>query len=245
MGALERLRVGLSINLNRLSKLTIQRWKYRRGDGYMAEEYWRDRLRKHGTSLRGVGNEGMSEEDNRLSYESSFKELIDLLESSQVSLAGKKVLEIGVGNGFWTERLWESAASWDAQDITDALFPALQERFPEVRFHHADVCVSVPWGGFEVILMIEVLEHIVRTEDMRRALSNMAGAMRKGGVLIMGPIAEKPGRSLFHVRFWSVDEVLDLLPGFRAIVSGPFRGGKLILAFKEEERLMGAEHGPQ
>lgn len=49
-----------------LAKLTYYPIKYRRGEGYDVESYWKDRFSRHGMAFRGVGNEGIDEQRNRL-----------------------------------------------------------------------------------------------------------------------------------------------------------------------------------
>jgi SAM-dependent methyltransferase len=233
MSITRRLKRRLSAGLDILVKLTLQPIRYRSPEsGYDARAYWGDRLRKHGMYLRGVGKEGLSEERNLHDYQRSFSEFIDLLNRAGIDIRGKRVLEIGPGNGFWLERLHGDALSWDALDITDALFPPLMERFPEVRFHHLDICESRAPGEFDIVLMIEVVQHIVVSERLRSALANIRDAIAEGGVFILGPLFDRAGKKMFHVRHWSAGEILEQFPGYQAEVLGPFRGGKLLFLEK-------------
>ncbi len=222
--------------LLKVAKVTYYPFKYRQGNGYDAEAYWRDRFARHGMSFRGVGHEGTEEVRNRLEYERSPREFQDALHKSGIDFAGKRVLEIGVGNGYYLDFCFPGSAYYCAVDITDLLFPELAKRYPEVHFVKADVCKLGLREKFDIILMIDVLEHIVTENDLRSALSNLKSCLADGGTIIIGPIHEKTKKHLFYVHFWSVDKVAAQFRGYAIEMYRPFRKGTLIVVRSPHER---------
>ena len=69
------LRHPLSTLRRAASKLLTGPLKYRRGTGYDARRYWSDRFGRYGMSLRGPGNEGLSNDENRRLYAVSYTHL--------------------------------------------------------------------------------------------------------------------------------------------------------------------------
>jgi len=215
-------------SLVRINKIVYYPLKYKQGKGYDAEAYWRDRLRKYGMGFRGVGNEGLDEERNRIEYERSIRDFQLALLQAGIDLEGKRVLEIGVGNGFYTEFCAKDADFYCAVDITDVLFPELSKRFPHVTFVKADVRnLRLEWE-FDVILMIEVLQHIVNEKDLASAMVSIKYCLAKGGTLIIGPVQKKGKKHLFNVHFWGLDSIARYFEGYRIDEYLPFRGGSLL-----------------
>lgn len=121
-------------------KTLIAPVKYRVKGGYDAARYWSDRFSKYGTSMKGVGDEGLSEQDNRTMYESAGAVFLDLCRQEGIDLSTARVLEIGCGNGFYTRLLKQQGVNrYVGVDITDALFPLLVERFPSFQFIRRDI----------------------------------------------------------------------------------------------------------
>lgn len=213
----------------KLAKITYYPFKYRRGEGYDAESYWRDRLSKHGMAFRGVGHEGLDEQRNRLIYEQSLREFVDILKQAKIEFAGKKIMEIGVGNGFYLDFCARGSSCYWAIDITDVLFPELAKQYPNVHFLKADVCKMDIKEKFDIILMIDVLEHIVTENNLRSALYNLKGCLSDNGVLILGPVLNKAKKHLFYVRFWDMGHIMQYFHEHPVEVYRPFKNGALLV----------------
>lgn len=210
-------------------KLLIAPRRYAVGDDYDAARYWEDRFRKHGPSLASVGDEGMNETEIRSAYGSQAGEVFAMLERAGIALAPARLLEIGCGNGYYAERLRERGVTrYQGMDITDAFFPLLRERFPGYDYAKGDISAVSLAGAFDVVLMIDVIEHIVTGAKLDSALANVSAMTARGGVLALAPVAPRGRRSLFYVRFWSESEVLRALPGFEVVE----RSGRAMLLRK-------------
>lgn len=210
-------------------KLLIAPRRYAIGDDYDASRYWEDRFRKRGPSLRSVGDEGMSEAEIRAAYDSQASEIFDMLDRARVDFPQARLLEIGCGNGYYAERLHQRGLGhYQGFDITDVFFPLLQEKFPGYRYVRGDITADRVAGEFDVVLMIDVIEHIVTESKLMSALANVGAMTTSGGVLALAPVAPRGRRSLFYVRFWTEADVLRGLPGFQVVA----RSGRALLLRK-------------
>lgn len=207
------------------------------GGDYDAARYWHDRLARHGDTLRGVGDEGLPEADNAAQYALAAQHFDTLCQGLPVEFTQARVLEIGVGTGFYTTRLQaQGVQHYLGVDITDTNFPRLQERFPAFRFVRKDITADEVEGEYDLIVMIDVIEHIVTDEKVARTLATLDRALRPGGYWIIAPLAAEPQKHLFYVRFWALDEVQRRLPTYTWSAPRPFRSGALYAAQKPVTR---------
>lgn len=216
-----------------LYKTLIAPMKYRTKGGYDAARYWRDRLAKYGTSLKGVGDEGLSEQKNREMYEDAARTFLGLCRREGIDFATARVLEIGCGSGFYTQLLQEQGVSrYLGVDITDALFPTLTGRFPNFQFIRRDITTDAIEGEFDLILMIDVIEHIVDEAKLGFAMNSVQRCLAENGRFLVTPVADQGRHSLFYVRFWSVEDIKRRLPGCLFGVPITFRYSRLLVAKK-------------
>lgn len=123
-----------------LYKITIGKIKYGKGEDYDAARYWHDRFSKYGFSLKGAGNEGLSEEENKKMYMEAAKIFMSLCQKEEVNFKNANILEIGVGTGFYTQLFYNCGAiRYTGIDITDVLFPTLRRMFRNFNFIKKDI----------------------------------------------------------------------------------------------------------
>lgn len=214
-------------------KLLVEPRRYSRPDGYDSKQYWQDRFTRHGTSLRGVGDEGLTQQENERDYAHAkdvFRSFV--VERCKVDFASGATLEIGCGTGFYTRALQSLGAHpLVAYDITDALFPDLRAELPTIEFRQADITADKPEGSFKNGVMIDVLEHVVTRERFCAALRNVADALVDDGKFIVGPFAKAGSqrRALYYFRTWSTEDVRACLPEWGVEATTEFRDGELLL----------------
>jgi 2-polyprenyl-3-methyl-5-hydroxy-6-metoxy-1,4-benzoquinol methylase len=214
-------------------KTLVAPLRYRRKGGYDARRYWQDRLDKYGTSLKGVGDEGLSEVDNKVMYEQAALKFLEVCRKEGIDFKQSRVLEIGCGNGFYTQILCDQGVKhYVGIDIADSLFPRMVKRFPGYTFNHCDVTVDAIKGEFDVILMIDVIEHIVGDAALDHAMKAVQDAMAGGGIFLVAPLARKAKKSLFYVRFWTAEDITKRLASFQFSDLVPFRYSHLLAARK-------------
>ena len=97
-------------------------------------------------------------------------------------LAGKRVLDVGTGLGFFAERLQSHGANVTAVDIGDGLLQQVRNRIGCACLRVDALELSSYFGStlFDVVLSSECIEH---TPDPRQALREMCKVLRPGGYL--------------------------------------------------------------
>lgn len=211
------------------TKLLVAPIKYRSANGYDAARYWQDRLSKHGRSLKGVGDEGLSEEENLKMYLEAGQVLLTLCKKEGIDLRSAKVLEIGCGTGYYTQLLSEHGVqSYVGIDITDVFFSDLKDEYPEFSFLRKDITTEDLNGNYDLILMIDVIEHITELKKLNHALNQVKKNLSANGVFIIAPVPKKGRKSLFYVRFWSLEDISRLFNGYRIGIPESFRYSQIV-----------------
>lgn len=110
--------------------------------------------------------------------------------------AGKRVLDAACGVGYGTSILAERAAEVVGVDVDEKSVAYATRRYgaPNVAFRVADlVAPGLAEEPFDVVCSFETLEHL---DDRDAFLSNVTGALRAGGVLVVStPRAERTTES--------------------------------------------------
>lgn len=154
---------------------------------YRPTEYW-ERLLSGQYDLSGVAYPNLPVRFNQAFYAQLRRAVEGMIQSHQVEIRHKDVLEIGPGTGFWVQ-LWTNmgASSVTGLDITRTAVERLSVKFPSHEFRVADVGSDEldELGPFDVIAAMSVLLHIVDDERLGVALSNMARTLRPGGVILL------------------------------------------------------------
>jgi 2-polyprenyl-3-methyl-5-hydroxy-6-metoxy-1,4-benzoquinol methylase len=215
-----------------LYKHTIGRLRYAKGDTYDAEAYWGDRFRKFGPSLKGPGHEGLTEDDNRAMYETAGRQFADYCASEGVSFAGRRVLEIGCGTGFYTDLIHRLGppARFTGLDITDANFGPIGTRHGAARLVKANAADAgaLPGESFDVIVMIDVIHHVVTDRDFDGIMANVRDWLAPGGTFVITPFADRASKPFFYVRWWTLEELARRFAGYRMGRPTLFRDNRMV-----------------
>ncbi len=95
--------------------------------------------------------------------------------------AGERVLDVGCGNGYLAQRM---AADGGATVVGVDIVPANIEKarrlhaHPAVTFETGDILRAIPGGGFDVVAMSNVLEHLPDRSALLRRLAIETNARR-------------------------------------------------------------------
>ena len=127
----------------------------------------------------------------------------------------KTVLEVGFGTGIGTIQLAQTAAfvegwekDFDARDFAANCLPARN-----VVYFIGDIAGDPPYREFDVVVMVEVLEHI---EDWQKALAAVHKRLKPDGELYITARNANADlrRNDLHEREWTAKEFKDALGQF-------------------------------
>lgn len=199
-----------------LRKRFIQPLQYRGKGGYDAGRYWRDRFAKYGFSMQGVGLEGHTHAENLLIRGKSAQMFKKVCWPEFKDFSSLKVLEVGCGNGYYPNILnqW-GVRDYTGVDITDILFGELKGRFPAFRFIHGDISEKRLTDKYDLIIMMDVIQHIVSKAKLDAAMRNIKNAMKPSGLFIILPVSEKSYKHMFHVHQWSQEDIKETFADYR------------------------------
>jgi SAM-dependent methyltransferase len=181
--------------------------------------------------LRGPGYEGASDEENLKAYREAAERLFGVIRGLGLDLGRVRVLDIGCGNGFYAGLFKDAGVvDYTGVDVTDVLFPRLREAYPGYQFVQKDI-TSEGMGAerFDLVLMIDVIEHIVTSEKLNNAMENVKGCLKAGGVFMVSPVFKSDRRLLFNVKEWMREDIVSRFEGYALDVVSGFRGADMLL----------------
>ena len=210
------------------------------GRSYDAPRYWRHRLRAYGFTLRGVGHVGMTEAANEAMYEAAAATLRTVCATAGVKLGEARVLDVGCGTGFYAEVCRAAGcASYVGADITDVLFAAMRARYPGYRFVRRDAGREPLPGSHDLVLLIDVTQHVTDARRFDYLIGNVAARVRSGGVLVFTSWLDAWKRETFYERSRTLGAYTAALPGWRLADPVPFRDKWMVAAHKPESSRRG------
>lgn len=221
-----------------IQKLIIGPIKYGRKNDYKAEQYWKDRFMRHGFhSLTSTGHEGLSHKENKKYYTKARKDFISLLNKYVKHIQDKNILEIGVGNGFYTNIFFDlKAKSYHGTDITDVFFNDLKNTYPRFKFSQLDITTQAQSKKYDLIVMIDVIEHIVNKDRLVKSIHNIFSMLKKDGIFIISGFYNKSQtkKNFFYQMSWDYKDLKPLLNKYTFLSEPiPFRYDNIIFLQKK------------
>jgi len=193
-----------------LYHLFVGRFKYARDTGYDAPRFWQDRFERCGFSLASVTDEGFSEAENEERYRATREKFVEFCEGQNINFSSSRTLEIGCGTGFYTQTLCElGVKELTGVDITDVLFNGLRESHPGYQFIRKDITTDKIEGSYDLVVMIDVVQHIVNENKLQFAMENIKECLANDGVFVIAPLCEtsRTAPLLYFLRMWSLSDV--------------------------------------
>ncbi len=201
-------------------KAWCERRQYATPNGYHARDYWQARHAQYGFDLRGVGDCTKTEEENLRILRVGADLMLDLCRRHNLHLPTARVLDAGCGTGFYAGMLRSAGVrTYVGVDIVPTLFDGLQERFPEFQFRAADIGERLLEGEYDLILLLDVAQHITDEHRFTFALRNLKLALAPDGMLIVSSSIGPYRRGPFYFVTRPLDAFLRHFPGWR--VDGP------------------------
>ena len=144
-------------------------------NNYHPDKYWEKRLSED-FSLGGVGFLGQGIEYNKWLYRARLRALTKLLKKHHIDPCGKRILDIGVGTGFYID-FWKKlgVTCITGLDITQKSISELAVKYPEHNFIKEDISGKVVYlrEKFDIITAFDVLFHIVDEDRFEQAIRNI------------------------------------------------------------------------
>ena len=160
---------------------------------YSQSEYWQNLHSR--TDLSAVGQSALPGDINTWIYRAKARNLKRFARRhGLVAKRGGRMLEVGVGTGYWVPMWKRLGYKVDGCDLIQAAVDRVQRSHPDGTFWQADV--SSPEGilprgghqdnqGYDLVTATEVLLHVTKDDDFLRALGNVAAAVKPGGFLLL------------------------------------------------------------
>lgn len=153
---------------------------------------------------------------------------------------GKKVLEIGFGEGYGAASLSESCSAYDAVDITDEWLKHAREKYgsEKLSFNLYDGN-RLPYddGSIDVIVSMQVIEHV---KDYFSYLKDIRRVLKPSGIAILSTPNKKTmisGINPYHYKEFALDELQDDLEKvFGTVEIHGIFGSERYMTLKEEEQ---------
>lgn len=209
------------------------RIRYGNPEDYNAQRYWEDRHSQYGFDLRGVGNRGLTTAENEAQYREAAEVFQTLCDRDGISLANKTALDIGCGVGFYAGILAEGKVkSYLGIDITDRLFNDLMAHFPGFRFVQNDITAKGLSETFDLVIMIDVSQHITNDAKFATAMKHVNEAVQPGGTLILTSWLSKEESHSYYEKSRTMADYQAFYPNWTISAPIPFRD-KFIFSLKK------------
>ena len=150
----------------------------------------------------------------------------------RANFAGKKVLEIGLGQGADSEQIIRRGARWSGLDLTAESVARVRRRMQLRSLPYDDLKVGsvleipYPDNSFDVVYSFGVLHHV---PEIRKAQAEIARVLRPGGELVMMVYAK-----------WSLNYMLSIAvlrrAGLAAMVALGIQGKGIFAAHVKNAR---------
>ena len=137
---------------------------------------------------------------NRACYRLRSEVLTRALRDHDFDPKGKTVLDVGCGTGFFTAWYLDRGAGVTGMDIAPISIETLRSRHHQARFVLADVGEHPVEGRFSLVNAMDVLYHITEDARWEAAVTHLAEAVEKGGLLVLSDAFSDMGRLAEHNR---------------------------------------------
>jgi SAM-dependent methyltransferase len=115
---------------------------------------------------------------------------------------GNRVLDVGCGIGRWSRRLASRGAWVTGVDLSPTMIAEARRRaaaqglWGRCRYYAQDLAALDAGGGFDLVLGVTVLQHILDADVLRAAVQRLASQLTADGRLVL--LEAAPGRAVTH-----------------------------------------------
>ncbi len=185
---------------------------------YDNRQYWSKLHERLKGQLKAVGHPFLSENLNRLKYESEAfaaeRAMLIVTDAFQKNHMHEiTFLDIGAGTGFWTELLADLLLAGgyrtdvSALDVSSDALDVIRERLPHVHAINEDltkISEDRLINTYDLVSSCYCFHHLVKTDEFINALKFAGSSVKKGGyLLVMDPVLTKPYSSFDTFDYYS------------------------------------------
>lgn len=136
------------------------------------------------------------------------------------SLKGKKVLDAGGGDGWYTARISEEAAEAHCIDISKRAIAFGEIINPKARFACGSL-KNLPYApeAFDVITSFQVIEHIP-PEELPQVVSELSRTLKRNGLLVVSVPSVNRKLSKAHFQHFTVNTLNQIFADHFEFVNG-------------------------
>ncbi|MGB2867768.1 MAG: class I SAM-dependent methyltransferase [Bacteroidota bacterium] len=190
---------------------------------YRAVDYWSTRHGKYGFDLRGVGDKTKSHKENINLLEEGSRVFLRVCREANVPFSNMQVLDVGCGTGHFAEILRNNGVrDYLGIDIVDTLFEGLRAKLPGFRFQQIDIGTQFLDGKYDLILAMDVLQHVVNDQKFAFALENVRSHLNAHGIIIISTALGPLRRETFYVVRRPLRMFQNAFPGFTLSEPKPY-----------------------
>ncbi|MFH0981081.1 MAG: class I SAM-dependent methyltransferase [Planctomycetota bacterium] len=195
--------------------------------GFNPQEYWENRL-SQGFGLQQVGRINFGKCFNTWAYRIRRRVFLAVMKANCSSRTCGNILDIGSGTGFYVDR-WEElrACRITGLDLTAVAVRRLARKYPQDTFYQVDIgddLGDLKEQRFDAVSCMDVLFHVVDDQRYQRAIENIYGLLRPGGVFVFSEVFPRVRiHPSPHVQFRSRAEIEHILQtvGFEIVSRSP------------------------
>jgi SAM-dependent methyltransferase len=191
---------------------------------FYTERYWLKRHKKFGFDIRGVGNMGLTVDENLQQYEDGKRIVLELVNLHFPDVKKINVLDIGCGIGIYAALLQKiGVVNYTGIDITDYHFSILRSEYKNYSFIKKDICTDEIEGLYDLILMIDVTQHITSDKKFNKAMANISKHLAPSGIFLATSWLDSNKRNAFYERSRSIESYKNNFLGYHFSNPIPFR----------------------
>jgi tRNA (cmo5U34)-methyltransferase len=118
-----------------------------------------------------------------------YEELQDAVTAATAGIDAARVLELGTGTGETALRVRAThpAADWVGTDASEAMLGRARERLPDADLRLQKLEDELPAGPFDLVVSALAAHHL-DGPGKRDLFSRVAGALRPGGLFVLGDV---------------------------------------------------------
>ena len=182
------------------------------------QDFWEDRHKTFDSDMRAVGPD-LHCSDAILEVYAEGEKVLSKILSKYPGFQDFSVIEIGCGNGYWTGFLNRLGLKrYIGVDISPYAVQKISKRFPDFRFFPLDITEGIGElreSSADMILMIDVTQHIVDDVMFRNAMTNVRKLLNpKGTIVLTSNLSESLDTDVYYVKRRPVEAYREIFPDF-------------------------------